>query len=435
MDEALSALIDLTIIAKEIPESFEFRFNMLNPAFQEKADINVQKTVSLCSKLSSFVLGEDIPENEDTILFDLDRAVVNLLNSREMLYLDKPPKPRQVEIPVESKVINGIQFIYSKQIPKPSKRVCTIEPPPAVPQLTSAPEFPIQNPPPFSSSSFKIIADPNSLTEMCVFLSQNYGGPLFVSFLSHRVRTYRPFPCVALLLTINYELFIIDLIKINDLSDLRTLLYSEIPKIMYNNRFDLQILAETHGFYLSNLTTIGSNDVPIEEVLSKYSLSKCVVDWRIRPLTTELIQIASNSIWYLPLLYKDALEGSLEITLNNYFEMPLVPYTFTDDEANALLQYVASKSENLDEKQMKILFELIKWRNSVAEIEDEAPNFIVKDNALLKIVLAQTSNDAQLLECIGDDMTPYLMTYLSDIILMIKANTEDVSAINSILEM
>lgn len=428
IDEILSSLIDLQIISQDIPTSYEFRFNLLDAKYKSNADDISSRTRSLFSRLCSFILSEEVDASDESMPPNLSRAVNALLNSKEMRCLDRIPKPQIAACAYETLERNGVKFFYSQSVPKPPKPPAAPDAPPRVPCLSSAPEFVFTEPPARGSVHPITIDDSAQLRNFVEITKRNVYEELYIAFLGHRVRTYRSFPCLLLVMSRDYEVLVFDLFKLqSDIGTLRDFLNnSPNPKVMFNSRETIQMVAESYGFYMSNLICVGDSGSPLESLLLQFNLSPVVVDWRIRPLSQELLQIAVDQVWYLPHLLKEAGNSGTPVVLNNYEVMPCVPYIFNESEINSTLQTILSLSRTeITEKQITILTELIKLRDSIALFEDESPNFIVKDSTLLKIALTERPDEALVLQNMGSGASPYILAYVSDVLLILRRNLND----------
>lgn len=199
-DELLSSLIDLQIISQDIPSSFEFRFNLLDPNYKSKAEDIAEKTKTLFASLCSFILGEEVQSNDESLAFDCNKAVNFLLNSKEMRCLDKIPKAQPITCTYEVLEKNKVKFYYSPSVPKPSKIWCDISVPQSVPMVDKVPNFIINESMLSSSNNPIVIEDKYKLLEFIEITKGNSFEELYIAFLGHRIRTYREFPCLILIM-------------------------------------------------------------------------------------------------------------------------------------------------------------------------------------------------------------------------------------------
>ena len=449
LDEILNDLIDLTICANEFPRDFDYRFKMLDENYNQTIQNLSDQTLKLYSNLASYILNEDVDKSEDAFI-EGDKAIQDLLNSKEMNILNEPVKSQSAQVSeIEHFVVGDCEIIYSKNIPKPPKFVNPMKyadkqnssKNPPLHELTELPL--IVNPltPDFDMSKVVIVNDISKEKKCCEEISYSFPrGPLFIACLNHRVRTYRPFCCILLVMTPQYKVYFFDILQIR--SDTRALynlmMEKSITKIMYDTEPDLHILAESHNLYISPLLDVSVQKTPLEVYLAvnlKKNLRKCVVDWRIRPIANELIEIAVQSIWYLPNIAYEVMNiTDKNLLLKQKWEFPLLPYSFTEFQANEATQVIASLDSEITNLELKIIFELVKWRDSIAVIEEESPNFVASDIALLKIAKTKPKTINDLSSCLNDIFTPYIESFAPDIVTIVsKSNPSDANNIFNLI--
>lgn len=131
-----------------------------------------------------------------------------------------------------------------------------------------------------------------------------------------------------------------------------------------------------------------------------------MTDWRVRPLTKEMLNYARNDTHYLLQLYdkmrkelitrsvtrnKDKLYGLLNKVFNQSKEVSLLMYSkpvLKDYNYLILMNEVLSTG---DKKATKILKILLKWRDYIARAEDKSRQFIVDDYKLKEMATEKTS--------------------------------------------
>ena len=138
----------------------------------------------------------------------------------------------------------------------------------------------------------------------------------------------------------------------------------------------------------------------------KYQLA----DWRVRPLPEEMAKYAREDTHYLLYIYDririDLLEqGTVRNALN---PKSLLRSTYHKSNALALKVYqkpivkdynyfakVEQSRHNNSVNQLRVLKMLIKWRDFVARIDDESPNYMLPNHILFAIAkdLPKTKNE------------------------------------------
>jgi exosome complex exonuclease RRP6 len=156
-------------------------------------------------------------------------------------------------------------------------------------------------------------------------------------------------------------------------------------------------------------------------------------DWRVRPLTTKMLEYARNDTHYLLKLYdlmrKDLIARSvvrkrdkLYSLLNKVFkeskEVSLLTYRKPSlkDPGYMLLVHVFNRFHN--KKEVKILKILLKWRDYIARIEDKSREFIAVNTRLTEMVEAKDNLKEQIVTI------PLFTKYTNDILSEIELKTK-----------
>jgi ribonuclease D len=169
-------------------------------------------------------------------------------------------------------------------------------------------------------------------------------------------------------------------------------------------------------------------NLSLEDVLAVESLQPVVVDWRIRPLTEELLMIAARSVWYLPQLTELRIQRASEAEILSSCQEFSVPanskFVIDDDEYLAVMAEIMHPLIGIDEIEGHILLDLVKWRDSVAAIEDESPNFVASNLCLRKIVEAKPRTVEELNSLLGELSSPYVDSFRADLLYIVKKYVE-----------
>lgn len=469
----LKHITDLHIRANDFPRGFDYQMLTLDENISDELEKINQHTLKLLQDLANFVLANESQygDKETSSVFSLsddqaspisifaasENANQILLNDLESLSdsfstpnITTPSSERHnIESYYETTQIGDLEFIFSKTVPKPPKFVTPNTQYLNIPsdilmnRIQNLPILVNTTPPTFDyNKMIKISTVPQEESSINQIIGSFPHGPLFIDCHNHRVRTYRPYCSLLLVMTPQYQVYVFDLLQIrSDLSHLFNLLMNEnIQKIMYNAEENLQILSESHNIYISPLIDLALIEYPLNssakpplfEDLIGLKFRKCIVDWRIRPLNEELLTIASQSVWYLPSLAYTIFQRNNNIldVLNNpdnswYSENRRTnyPFKFTNELAISIAQEIIDLDENpesLNEDDRNTILELVKWRNTVAALEEESPNFIATNLSLLIITKERPDTANKLIECLGNIATPHLTTYASDLVLIVK---------------
>jgi hypothetical protein len=250
MDDLLNSLIDLQLASLQIPKDFDYKFSALDEEFQAKSQQVASATYDLSQVLVSFLLDQPTIANETEFFLESDRAISQLLAARELDMLHRPPAKSVDHSHIEHREIDGVTFIFSPHVPQPAKFIHSIELPSAIPVLESIPLMEFRDAVPLASSQIQLIASAEALAGQCATMQFEFpNGPIYVAFANHRVRTYRPFPCLCILMTPAYSVFVVDILKVRNAIDplARLLIDPQITHVMYCPKPDIRILAECFG--------------------------------------------------------------------------------------------------------------------------------------------------------------------------------------------
>ena len=427
IDTFLESLINLTAASGEIPSDFDFKFCALDEEFQSQADELAQRTLNLSKELTTYILEQPPSELDEEFTVDVDAAINQLLGSRVMDILDKKPPPPVSFKGIEKKTIGNIKFIYSPTVTKPPKVVKLRQLPESVPTLEVAPVVVTPDPPELNISCLSVVATPQNLREVIDKVTSTCGGVVYLAWLSHRVRTYRPFECFCVLMTPSYSVYIVDLIELrHDLDPLVSLLQANnIVKVMYAPDESLRVVAESLGVYVAPVVdACAAPGVPLEDAIAdRVTLKKCVVDWRLRPLNDDLSLVAATSVFYLPSLLNKKLGecngDDLIAECRRFAKPPPSEYSLKEPEREAIAAEIVG-DESLSETAMTIIRELISWRDSVANLEDESPNFIAGNSMLKNIAKNVPLTNSEMDDTLKQGSTVFLDSYKSDLLLIVK---------------
>jgi ribonuclease D len=308
--------------------------------------------------------------------------------------------------------VSGLHFIFSRHVVKPPKFVHSIAMPETIPSLHRIPPIEAFDSPEVNDSDVTLISEPEFVAAHVAAL-RAAGSPLFVTFLVHRVRTYRPFPCLCVVMAPDGAVVAFDILALrNDLDGLRALLTDpDMVHVMRDPDMNLQILAESLGLYVSNVLPVDGPD------------GRVVVDWRIRPLTEGLLLIAAAAVRVLPSLARLKIETTPIEELLSEAQRYAVPewphFVFDDAEIGATVYEVGA-----DDADRQIVVDLVKWRDATAAFEDEAPNFVASNECLRRIATAKPCTNELARELLAGVGTPYTDSLASDLVFIVRTHCD-----------
>jgi exosome complex exonuclease RRP6 len=232
---------------------------------------------------------------------------------------------------------------------------------------------------------------------------------------AHSYRSYRGFVCLMQISTRDED-FLIDAIELRSslhvLND--TFTNPRITKVLHGGESDVLWLQRDFGLYLVGLFDTGQAARVLE--MPSFSLAHLLkaycgvtanktyqlADWRVRPLTEEMVSYARQDTHYL-LYIHDKLKHELhaqqrtsavwhrsaELSGQAYKVVPL-----SDDDHTALLR--RQNAGQLRPQQISAHRALFRWRDTLAREEDESCSYVLPNHLLLKLAQAVPRTPEQL---------------------------------------
>ncbi|XP_057378683.1 exosome component 10-like [Daphnia carinata] len=302
----------------------------------------------------------------------------------------------------------------------------------------------------------------------------------------HDSRSYQGITCLMQISTCKSD-YIVDTLKLWDqLQPLNQVFCNpKILKIFQAAENDVLWLQRDFGIYVVNLfdtcqaaSVLGFERKGLAFLLQHYCqirISKCYqrADWRIRPLSKEMLNYARGDTHYLIYIYERLkqdlnscrLRGKLESSIREegkegFLEkcqelksskanqttakntgVKRMLEVWKNSRSICLRRYkvppketylksynnLAQKNKNFNKQQLYALQELCAWRDRVARDEDESPNFVIPNYMLVKITYHLPNNQEGLLHCCSH--APFVQQHLLHIHgIMLKARAINISS-------
>ncbi|CAG9328789.1 unnamed protein product [Blepharisma stoltei] len=254
--------------------------------------------------------------------------------------------------------------------------------------------------------SLIMVENPEGFYGMLNELSQ--AKEIAIDLEHHSFRTYQGFVCLMQISTRNTD-YIIDTLKVWDLMPklLGVFTNPAIIKVLHGADSDIPWMQKDFKLYIVNMFDTGQAArilmyarfglaYLLETICSvKTDKSYQLADWRVRPLSPEMIKYARMDTHYLLHIF-DVLKNELSLKAQQLRLHPLelAREVFQKSRDICLkryekqdLKWVALKRgiEFLNPQQQSILDALANWRDEVARREDENPNFILKGRTLISL--------------------------------------------------
>ena len=451
----INILVKFTSTLNGLPSGMEFEMAALDDDFESKTqEFNKQisdlafQTIDFVNKKEDATHDVADIENEchKTINMLLNDPIMNVLDqklaaieSSSLVKVNKTPFGTPV---LESKEINGVTFLFTKnEFPRPDKFIPKITPPESIPFVEAIPDFGsiYEKAAAFTAAELTYVDTPDALYTAMAKMSKD--SVLFISTEIHRVRTYRPFPCFISILSPSIGVYVFDLLKLRfEVASFNMVLANKnVIKVFYDKDI-LQLFVESLGIFIApaiDLSLVFPHKTVEDCIIANDEfIHKCIVDWRIRPVAKEMKVIAAESVLHLPKLASIAPfnEESLE-KMKQLADISAEPYVFTNEDADVMTGEAILDYGDLDESGVRLLSELIVWRDGVAQLEDQSPNFIISTKLLWNIASTKPSNYEQLQRCMSESKAPFRDTYRDEILSLVgKASSGGETRLSAIKE-
>ncbi|CAG9325828.1 unnamed protein product [Blepharisma stoltei] len=236
----------------------------------------------------------------------------------------------------------------------------------------------------------------------------------------HSLRSYQGFLCLIQIST-RFKDYIIDPLKIPDKIYLLGEIFAspKIVKVMHGAINDIYWLQRDFGLYLVNMfdTGIASRELNKSSFSLAFLLKEyCAIDadkryqladWRLRPLTDDMVKYARMDTHYLLFIYDKVKEELIHKAMNiGIHHLSFVLSVLEASKQLCLNSYI--KGEYSFQNPDKILNKLGQFRDLIARMEDESPEFLVSQTSLIKIAKAKPRTIEELSTI---DSSPFILKY------------------------
>ncbi|EEC67022.1 hypothetical protein OsI_33743 [Oryza sativa Indica Group] len=254
------------------------------------------------------------------------------------------------------------------------------------------------------------------------------------------------------------EDFIVDTLKLRKyLGDYLREIFKDPTKkkVMHGADRDIIWLQRDFGIYVCNLFDTGQASRILQ--MDRNSLEHLLhhfcgvtankeyqsADWRLRPLPDEMIKYAREDTHYLLYIY-DLMRLRLVKESSDENDLLLEVYKRSKEICLQLYEkellthssylYIHGLKENeFDARQLSVLANIYKWRDSVARGEDESTGYILPNKTLLEIAKQMPATTGRL-KRIVKSKNLYLERHLGHVISTIRSAIANCDAFESIAE-
>ncbi|RHZ69192.1 hypothetical protein Glove_287g13 [Diversispora epigaea] len=271
----------------------------------------------------------------------------------------------------------------------------------------------------------------DGLLDMCRKLENSQ--EIAVDLEHHNYRSYQGFTCLMQIST-REEDFIVDVLELRNRLHLlnKSFTNPNILKVFHGADYDIVWLQKDFGVYVVNLFDTGVASYVLE--MPQHSLAHLLrhycnedtdkkyqlADWRLRPLTEEMINYARADTHYLLYIYdnmrNELIANSNNITLNHLkvtlersAQVSLKIYeTFSYDKSGegpaGYKRLLTKRKTSFDEKRIAVFKALHEWRDSIARLEDESVNYVLPTDMLFLLAEKMPEDPNEIGECLKENL-------------------------------
>ncbi|KVI09493.1 3'-5' exonuclease domain-containing protein [Cynara cardunculus var. scolymus] len=298
-------------------------------------------------------------------------------------------------------------------------------------------------PPPVESTSFKHVQEVKDLKELAAKLRD--ANEFAVDLEHNQYRSFQGLTCLMQIST-RTEDFIVDTLKlrIHIGPYLREVFKDPTKrKVMHGADRDIIWLQRDFGIYVCNMFDTGqaSKVLKLERNSLEYLLRYyCEVaankeyqnaDWRLRPLTDEMLRYAREDTHYLLYIY-DVMRRKLlfSSTDPDCPEAPLVEVYQRSYDLCMQLYQKEMLTENslpaadLNSQQVAIVAGLYEWRDVIARSEDESTGYILPNKVLIEVAKQMPVTPGKLRH-VMKSRHPYIERNLGSVVSVIRHSMQN----------
>ncbi|KGG50199.1 hypothetical protein DI09_81p20 [Mitosporidium daphniae] len=299
-----------------------------------------------------------------------------------------------------------------------------------------------------------IIDTASQLENLVKILDQNSVFAIDVEY--HSLRSFRGFSCLIQISTPDEDI-IIDALALREHLFLLNTPFGDPSKlkIFHGCRQDLLWLQKDFSIFVAGIfDTFVATTAVLSLSLPSFSLASLVstfcstedsklemdkelqlADWRIRPLSQQMLRYARADTYFLLSLFVNfiattasdptAIKGWIEWSIRESSSLALIRYSpeekkssFESDRQEALVSAQKSLNIPLSAPSIRAFNALWAWRDTMARAEDESPRYVLPNFMLIKIAQRVPSDSQSVLSCCNP-VPPLVRQHSSDIAFLI----------------
>ncbi len=217
----------------------------------------------------------------------------------------------------------------------------------------------------------------------------------------HDLRSFHGFTCIIQISTRDHD-FIIDTIRLRSEMHILNEIFTDpsLVKVFHGADSDIFWLQKDFGIYVVNMFDTCRASILLH--YSKFSLSYlldkfCQVktskkyqmaDWRIRPLSQNMLDYARKDTHFLLNIYDNICAELNFGQLNTLYLKCNLMCTKTYQKPGLIkknLIKLCSKNSHLNSNQLKCIYDLYLWRDKLARTIDESTTYVLNQDQIAKL--------------------------------------------------
>ncbi|KAI3705399.1 hypothetical protein L1987_75636 [Smallanthus sonchifolius] len=307
-------------------------------------------------------------------------------------------------------------------------------------------------PPPVESTSFKLVQDVKDLKELAAKLRD--ANEFAVDLEHNQYRSFQGLTCLMQIST-RTEDFIVDTLKLRvQIGPYLREVFKDPTKrkVLHGADRDIIWLQRDFGIYVCNMFDTGqaSKVLKLERNSLEYLLRYfCEVaankeyqnaDWRLRPLTDEMLRYATEDTHYLLYIYDvmkrrllssstdpDCPEAPLVEVYQRSYDLCMQLYQKEILTENSYLNIYGLHAADLSGQQLAIVAGLCEWRDAIARTEDESTGYILPNKVLIEIAKQMPVTPGKLRHLLKS-RHPYIERNLGSVVSIIRHSMQNAVA-------
>ncbi|KAF5799371.1 putative ribonuclease D [Helianthus annuus] len=307
-------------------------------------------------------------------------------------------------------------------------------------------------PSPVESTSFKLVQDVKDLKELAAKLRD--ANEFAVDLEHNQYRSFQGLTCLMQIST-RTEDFIVDTLKLRvQIGPYLREVFKDPTKrkVMHGADRDIIWLQRDFGIYVCNMFDTGqaSKVLKLErnslEFLLRYFCGVAAnkeyqnADWRLRPLTAEMLRYATEDTHYLLYIYDlmkkrllssstdpDCPEAALVEVYQRSYDVCMQLYQKEILTENSYLNLYGLHAADLSGQQLAIVAGLFEWRDVIARSEDESTGYILPNKVLIEIAKQMPVTPGKLRHLLKSKL-PYIERNLGAVVSIIRHSMQNAVA-------